>query len=1057
MVGCAMMDKARPQRIFSSALALMFFPSFLSFSVSAEIVTDGSLGAATTLSGPEYQIDAALGKINEGNLFHSFNDFSLGANESATFTGPASINNVINRVTGGDPSSINGLIQDTFTHANFYFINPAGVMFGPNASLNLSGSFFVSSADYLRMEDGTQFFATSLTEDVTLTSAAPQAFGFLDADIAPISFQGSWLTLAGGETLGIVGGDITIEGSYLQANESSVQIASGAAAGEIVIQEKALDASQISTGGEVQIIQSQIDTYGASGGDVYIRGGDLVIDNSTLVNAYTLGSGDAGDIVIEGDSVQINNGTALSTESAGDGNGGSLTIHGDSLLIDNGSAISSASYAAGSSGNVVIDSNSVTVDKGSIIYSGTQGIGNGGKVTVTADSVLIDNGAAINTGAFSTGTSVQAGDISISADTLTLSNGSDLRTQTLTDGKAGNIRLDLNDSLNVQGESPEGRTSRIVASAGSSNGEIEIRGNAGNIDITTKDMTITDGGLVVARTFGAGTGGNITVKASNEVLITGTNTGPSVDESRRESSGIGAESRSVSGVFGDAGNIKLDAKNLTISESGFVSVNVESGSGKGGNINLNIQDSLVMEGVAQVDGRSLESYVSANVIDGKGEQIEINAENVNMSDGAQIQSIIKGGGSGGNLVFNVENSLIISGSNPYNDSYTGLLSAGKDTASGKAGDISINAGTIRVLDGGVILSNVFGSSKGGDIELNVDGIFEMSGTILKAFSGEPSEGLGGIIASSAADEGTAGRIEINAGAVYLKDGARLFTSTSGTGSAGNIDIKTTHVLIEGLDKTAAKTPSAIAAESGGLGNGGDINVTATTLMMNNGGRITSKSNSSGLAGDITVNADDWITLRSGASITALAKQSDGGEITVNATSRLWLRNATITTSVGTGNGKGGNITIDPIFVILDGSTIQANAFGGTGGDISINANHFISSPDSVVEAVAKSEVGVDGSVVIDSPDKNISGRLKRNAIKFFDKHLSISTHCSGVGGNNLINLKILPSDSIFTQIPQALRAPRFELSDVSQQYDYTKYFLANNSPISSKVFCLSNL
>lgn len=1057
MVGCTMTNSAKPKRLLSAAIALFFLPSIFTAPLSAQVATDGSLGAAVTLSGPDFKIGADLGQINGNNLFHSFDSFSLSSGESATFTGPASIGNVISRVTGGAPSSIDGMIQDTFTQANFYFINPAGVMFGPNAALNVSGSFFVSSADYLRMEDGTEFFATSPTDDVTLTSASPQAFGFLDADISPISFQGSWLTLAGGQTLGIVGGDITIDSTYLQANESSVQIAASAAAGEVVIQEKRLDASQISAGGDVLITQSQIDTNGASGGDVYIQGGDLVIDGSTYINAYTLGAGDAGDIVIEGDSIRINNGTALSTESAGDGSSGVVNIKSDSLLMDNGSVISSASYAAGSSGDVVIDSSTVTLDKGSIIYSGTEGLGSGGSVTVTADSVLIDNGAAINTGAFSTGTSAEAGDISITADTLTLANGSDLRTQTLTDGAAGNIQLTLNDSLNVEGESPEGRTSRIIASAGTSNGEIEISGDAGNIDITTKDMTITDGGLILARTFGAGHGGDIAVHASSDVLISGTNTSPVPDESKRERSGIGAESRSAGENFGDAGNILVDAKNLTISQGGFVAVNVLSGSGKGGDITFDIEDSFVMKGVAQIDGQYLDSFVSANVVDGEGGQITTNANNVYLSDGAQIQTIVYGEGSGGNLVFDIEGSLNISGSNPYNTSYSGLLSAGNDTASGMAGDISIDAGTIRILGGGVILSVAYGSSDGGDIVLNVDDTLEMSGNVKKAITGIALDGSGSVIDSSAAEGGIAGDIIINADAVLLRDGARLFASTSGSGSAGKVDVSADSIIIEGRDKTPEKTPSSIVAESAGFGNGGDINVTTKTLLMDSGGAITSSSNSTGLSGDITINADDWISLRNGAYISALAEQSDGGNIIINAFSRLLLKNANITTSVGTGNGKGGNITIDPIFVILDGSIIQANTFGGEGGMISIEADHFILSPNSVVEAVAKSEIGVDGTVVIESPDKNISGRLKRNAITFFDKRLSISNHCSGTRGSNLINFRVLPSDSIFTRIPQALRTPQIELGYASTQLDQASNFLVDNSLIKDDVLCLSNL
>src|SRR5437588_5457445 len=113
----------------------------------AQIVTDGSLGPAGPLSGPNFSVTADLGRLSGRNLFHSFSEFNLTTGESATFSGPANVQNVVARVTGGNSSSIDGAVRSTIAGANFFLINPAGVMFGPNASIDIDGSFAVTTGD----------------------------------------------------------------------------------------------------------------------------------------------------------------------------------------------------------------------------------------------------------------------------------------------------------------------------------------------------------------------------------------------------------------------------------------------------------------------------------------------------------------------------------------------------------------------------------------------------------------------------------------------------------------------------------------------------------------------------------------------------------------------------------------------------------------------------------------------------------------------------------------------------------------------------------------------
>jgi filamentous hemagglutinin family protein len=127
--------------------------------VQAQIVTDGSVGPKVSLSGGEIKIGADLGSRRGDNLFHSFEKFGIATGQTATFTGPGAIRNVISRVTGGEVSNIDGTLASRVGQADLYFLNPAGVMFGPKATLDVPGSFHVSTAHELRFADGVSFSA----------------------------------------------------------------------------------------------------------------------------------------------------------------------------------------------------------------------------------------------------------------------------------------------------------------------------------------------------------------------------------------------------------------------------------------------------------------------------------------------------------------------------------------------------------------------------------------------------------------------------------------------------------------------------------------------------------------------------------------------------------------------------------------------------------------------------------------------------------------------------------------------------------------------------------
>src|SRR5262245_1918109 len=184
--------------LISASLVLSALGAISQAQVSSAIRPDGTLGTTVTQSGNVYTIRDGRRPGNGPNLFHSFDRFSVGTGDTAAFTGPTGITNILSRVTGGQRSEIDGRIRSEIPGANLYMLNPSGIMFGPNASLNISGSFHVSTADYLRFADGAKFYA-DLGQASRLTVAEPAAFGFLGSTPAAITIQGSTLRVPDGE------------------------------------------------------------------------------------------------------------------------------------------------------------------------------------------------------------------------------------------------------------------------------------------------------------------------------------------------------------------------------------------------------------------------------------------------------------------------------------------------------------------------------------------------------------------------------------------------------------------------------------------------------------------------------------------------------------------------------------------------------------------------------------------------------------------------------------------------------------------------------------------
>jgi filamentous hemagglutinin family protein len=406
---------------------------------AASPITPSGLNTQVTLSGTpppgktQYDITGGTRPGGGVNLFHSFGDFNVPNNNIANFLNNSGLatSNILGRVTGGNISNIFGTIQTTgFGSANLFMMNPMGFLFGPNATINVGGMVSFTSADYLRLADGVRFNAVpDAAADALLTAAPVAAFGFLGSNPGAITVQGSQFTVTPGTGISLVGGNITVQNgkldtgtvqaAKLSAPGGQINLASVASPGEVVAgtlnYAPNVNGQSFGALGSINISQqSAIDVSGNGGGTVSIRGGQFVLDNSTI-SANVTGPGPVTngveaigggiDIVVSQDAT-IQNAAVLETNILGNATPGvqyggvhvkadGIEILGD---IDNFAFIGIRSDIApgstgGNSGNITLEANSILIKDFATIESATLGAGNTGNIALRAvNNLELDNG-----------------------------------------------------------------------------------------------------------------------------------------------------------------------------------------------------------------------------------------------------------------------------------------------------------------------------------------------------------------------------------------------------------------------------------------------------------------------------------------------------------------------------------------------------------------------------------------------------------------------------------------------------------------------------------------
>jgi len=833
-----------------SCFTVVFTPAV----VSAEIVPDSTFSNSTAVSSDGCLVCEITGGRREGdNLFHVFETFSVDV--EAYFNHSADIENIFSRVTGSAISNIDGTIRANGT-ANLFLLNPNGIVFGEEASLDIGGSFIASTAERILFEDGRYFDTFTSPSEALLSVTTPIGLQFgqnpgsiTNASVANLAVDGSDIPVSGGlevlpgQTLALVGNGLKIAGSVMIAPAGNIELGSVSDNSFVGLslednQWNLLYDDIVNNYSDINLYNfSYLSTNGAGAGRIKLQGRDITFTEGSLVRALTLGT-EAGD--------------ALIISAVGE-----VTLSGDLTALE------VWSEDLGAASDIFIDASDLTIEQGAYIDS--QGlIGQAGDITINTTGQVELSG--VDSEGFQGGLFAEVyedydatligGNVTIDTEQLLIKDGAQISVATFGSASAGDLTIRAAESVTIEDSvDNEGRTglfNQVNIGFDEDGNELLSSGNAGGITIATDRLSVSDGGKIQNSTFAAGNAGDTIIVASDIFLTGATPDGQIASE-------IAAEVSSEEAT-GNGGKLTIETQRLRVFDSAQISTAARN-EGQGGSLSITATESILLNGI--LPGENLERNSSGIFVSAEpgalndGGSLNLETDSLVVENGAKISADNRGSGNGSTAIINAREVLIQSGGRVGAGS---LQDSGVDGSQlGPGGSFTLNVSErlqvsgSTTVDSTVINSELFtraeGAGAAGDLTIN-----ETSDGSLNVIASEGAQ----ISASTVSSTG-GNLIFNNPDVVLLRSGGSIAAeagSSEGSGDGGNITLN----MRDGFVVAPFGENSDIVANAFS-GDGGNINIVAQNIIgleqrpatPNNSTNDIDASSQFGNSGTVTLN------------------------------------------------------------------------------------------------------------------------------------------------------------------------------------------------------------
>lgn len=991
--------------------------------VQAQIVPDNTLGNESSIVTPVNtqleRIDG--GAIRNNNLFHSFTEFNIGEGREAYFSNPAAIENIFSRVTGSNPSRIFGKLG-VLGDANLYFLNPNGIIFGENSSLDIKGSFFASTANSLDFGNDNKYSAINPSAPPLLSVNVKPPIGLeFEGMGGDINSQGN---LTVGKDLNLnannlklqgrlqAGRNLTLKAETVNVRDSVEKPFIAAANGNLLVQGKesvdifALNnpRSGLFSAGNMTLSSANPvmgDIHFWSGGNFGIEKldktkGDLFSFYDPIIRSQgdvsIFGYQGASLHILAGGKVDINTAIITNPDTTGESINpvstpklANVTLSDGTSLVIDGSKKPTLDIRAGVNAAVIGNPLGTLGDSGiffdasivPVASPGNNSVATSADITIGDVFITAPNGTVLLTNQYEPNLSLQGGDINVNgAELIPSLNG----IYTSFGGNGGEITIDSRSNIS---------TATINSSSVNRLGN---SGNGGEIKfIATKDISTTEIDSSSSSNRGnSGNGGSIAFSTSGKIFIAGD---------------IDSSSYSGSGISGNGGKIQLNAGEdistfVDLTSSGKLipgdldssSLSNNGSSGYGGDITLGSGKDI---SVGFIVSSSSVSEGSA----GDGGKVTILANRDIATQSIESYSSGKFAGNGGAIFLNAGRDILTT----TDGSAGSLLSNSASSRGGNAangGEINLNAGR-NIFRGGIFSRSV--TNGGGDagnggavtltagdeiLIINVESFSSPRYLTENFFSSGSSENFGSV--------GDGGNINITTGKKITIENSKGLSRLNASGKNGG------DIILRQLTENISISDIPVNSNGSNQGDGGNILIEGESVSLFNTDITTTKTGE-GNAGKITIATPGDVLLNRSRLLTALETGAvgRGGDIDIDANSVNLTNFSSINTSTY-GKGDAGNLLIraDDSVSLANSSIFSITAGEGNAGQVKLQAGKDISLTGlSIISTAVNSRAtGAGNNITIEANSLSLSGRSQLQALT--------------QGGGNSGNIKVTTANDI---------------------------------------------